>query len=323
MKYLIFGGTGFLGKNLAKKLLSGNHEVCVFSRSEDTHRQVRLENPGIQSIIGDIRDYNAILNALKKINPDVVIAAQALKQINLCEEMPFEAVQTNILGTENLCNAIEEFQSSRRYENLLKFVAISTDKSARPTTLYGATKLIQERLVLSRKIPNTLINVCRYGNVLSSTGSVVPVFKKLLKENKDLPITDYRMTRFLLDISEAIELIMSALEQEDYTDFGGKIFVPRAKSARIIDLANLLIESENSISKTYEVGIRPLEKLHEIFFCDEEITRIQECNKFFIINDINDKFKYNEVKLEYSSGDPNNIMNKEELFYYLKNNKIL
>jgi UDP-N-acetylglucosamine 4,6-dehydratase len=144
MKYLIFGGTGFLGQALAKKLLATD-DVCVFSRSEDKHRKIRIENPKIKSIIGDVRDYEACFNALMFYKPDVIIAAQALKQIDLCEQMPFETVQTNVVGTQNLCQAVQSWSLFNNKK--IKFLSISTDKSAAPSTLYGATKLMVKMFI--------------------------------------------------------------------------------------------------------------------------------------------------------------------------------
>jgi len=318
---LIFGGTGFLGKSLAKRFLLEGHDVCVFSRSEDKHRQIRAELPGIKTILGDVRDYHAILAAIKGFYPDIIIAAQALKQIHLCEEMPFEAVQTNILGTENLCKAVKQYEDSYFHldKNGIKFLYISTDKSAAPSTLYGMTKGVAERLHLSWKQKGIYNNCCRYGNVLGSTGSIIPVYKELLKQGKELPITNYEMTRFLLTIDDAINLIVESL-----TDMGSnKIFIPKAKSARILDLAEIMIE-KYVIKETalYESGIRPLEKLHEVFFSTEELSRIQKLENKFVIHDINSN-NWKDVKKEYSSGDKENLMDKKELKEFLERNKVL
>ena len=320
---MIFGGTGFLGQALAKKLLQTD-DVCVFSRSEDKHRKIRLDNPKIESIIGDVRDHTACLNAILSYKPDVIIAAQALKQIDLCEQMPFETVQTNIIGTKNLCEAVKAYAFFNNKK--VKFLAISTDKSASPSTLYGATKLIQERLHLSVNHPLIINNAVRYGNVLSSTGSIIPVFREKLLNNENVYLMNKNMTRFLLTIDDAIQLILDALKAED----SGKIFIPKAKSCKIVDLAEILIEfygdidiNGNPISKLIETEIRPLEKIHEIFFSQEEISRIQKLENKFILHPINSKANLKHAHKEFSSGDEENIMTKEELNQFLQISGIL
>lgn len=321
-KYIVFGGTGFLGQALSKKLLEEGHSVCVFSRSEDKHRKIRLENPTIKSVIGDIRDYNACLRSILDFEPDVIIAAQALKQIDLCEQMPFETVQTNILGTQNLCNAVQEY--ANRYMNhdghRLKFLSISTDKSCAPSTLYGATKLIQERLHLSIKNKNIINNACRYGNVLMSTGSIIPAFKEKLQKGQNVQLMNKNMTRFLLTVDDAIQLIFDSLSAQD----SGKIFIPRAKSCKVQDLAEILIKQYgNKDTKLIETQLRPLEKIHEIFFSQEEIPRIQKLDDKFIIHPIDSNINFNDVSKEFSSGDEENIMKKDRLVYFLYTKNIL
>jgi UDP-N-acetylglucosamine 4,6-dehydratase len=314
MKTLIFGGTGFLGQALSKRLLAEG-SVCVFSRSEDKHRKIRSENPTIKSIIGDVRDYRACLDAIRSYNPDVIIAAQALKQIDLCEQMPFETVQTNILGAQNIVNAVKEYLPFHGGpDGKLKFLSISTDKSCAPSTLYGATKLIQERLHLALQHVAVANNACRYGNVLLSTGSIIPAFKEKLQRGENVQLMNRDMTRFLLTVDDAIQLIMDSLELQD----SGKILVPRAKSCRVIDLAEILIEVfGNKDTKLIETELRPLEKIHEIFFSQEEIARVQRLDNKFVIHPMNVGAKFKDVTKEFSSGDEENLMSKDQLRLFL------
>ncbi len=315
MKTLIFGGTGFLGQALSKRLLAEG-SVCVFSRSEDKHRKIRSENPTIKSIIGDVRDYNACLRAILDYGPDTIIAAQALKQIDLCEQMPFETVQTNILGTQNLCNAVQEYADRYFHHDghKIKFLSISTDKSCAPSTLYGATKLIQERLHLCIKNKDIINNAVRYGNVLLSTGSIVPAFKEKLQRGENVQLMNKDMTRFLLTVDDAIQLIIDSLELQD----SGKILVPRAKSCKVIDLAEILIEVfGNKDTKLIETELRPLEKIHEIFFSQEEISRVQKLENKFVIHPMNVGAKFKDTAKEFSSGDEENLMSKDQLRLFL------
>lgn len=317
-RFLIYGGTGFLGQALSKRLLGEGHSVCVFSRSEDKHRKIRLDNPTIQTILGDVRDFQACFNAIMSFKPDIIIAAQALKQIDLCEQMPFETVQTNINGTKNVCEAAKAWSFMNNKQ--IKFLSISTDKSAAPSTLYGATKLVQERLHLALKHSLVINNVVRYGNVLNSTGSIIPAYKEKLQAGKDVILFHSDMTRFLLTIDDAINLILVSLS----ADSGGKIFIPKAKSCKVIDLAEILIEKfGNSNTKLIKTELRPLEKIHEIFFSQEEISRVQKLNDKFVIHPLDSGGRFKDVDKEFSSGDPENIMTKDELKEFLENSGVL
>lgn len=310
MKYLIFGGTGSLGTVLTKRILQKGDNVSVFARGEERHRKLKSKYPDVQCILGDIRDYDAVWRAIKKNRPDRIIQASALKQVPICEEYPEEAVLTNINGALNLNKALMNYDRQQ-----IQALSISTDKAAMPVNSYGMSKALQERIHLNgQKETKHIHNAVRYGNVLESTGSVIPVFKSLIKDGKNLKITHQDMTRFLLDLDTAVDLIFEAM-----TDMGGqKVFIPKIKSARIVDLADCMIEKYKSSVKKENSSIRPGEKIHEILFSQEETNRIQELNDKYVIHDINKTNYFNHVNEEYSSGNIKNLMSKEELNKFLE-----
>jgi UDP-glucose 4-epimerase len=322
VNFLLFGGTGSLGNALTEQLLLSGHKVFVFARGEDKHHKIKIKFPDVQCIVGDIRNYDSVWSAIKYTKPDIIINCAALKQVPLAEDFPEEAVATNIDGTINLMKAVQNYERQR-----LHVLGISTDKVCMPVNSYGMSKALQERIHLRAQDKTRHIHNCvRYGNVLSSTGSVIPVFKQRIENYQNLSITHKDMTRFFLSLQEAVELIMSAL-----TDVGGqKIFVPKVKSAYIKDLAECLIDnkysslipSEDRIQLEY-TGIRPGEKLHELMISSEELSRTQKMNNCYVIHDIKKSVSFNQIEKEYSSGDPDNIMSKEVLWTFLKEKGIV
>lgn len=313
LQYLIFGGTGSLGTALTKRLLEKGSKVAVFARGEERHRALKIKFPDVRSILGDVRDYQTIWSAIKTIKPDIVINASALKQIDWIEDNPEEAVYTNINGTINLINALQNFEKHQ-----IKFLGVSTDKCANPSTAYGMTKALAERIHLNgQERTRHIHNVVRYGNVLNSTGSVIPVFTKLRQEYNNLQVFHKDMTRFLISLDNACNLIFDAL-----TDIGGrKVFIPKIKSAKIIDIAEYM--ADGCVKVEVLNKIRPAEKLHEIMISSEELPRVQELANKFVLHDvsINSKFD-NTLKTEYSSGNPEWTMSKEETIEFLKTNNI-
>lgn len=268
MKFLIFGGTGSLGKTLVKRLFLENNEVAVFARGEDKHHKLKQKYPLVKNIIGDIRDYDAVLKAIICFNPDIIINASSLKQVPYAEEFIEEAVKTNINGTINICKAVEE--ATRDKSNATKVLLISTDKVCMPVNAYGMSKALQERLhIRAGDNSKNIYNVVRYGNVLESTGSVIPLFKQLLKNGKDITVTHPEMTRFLMSLDDAVDLIFKALND----NFGKRIFIPKIRSAKIVDLGKVLIEKYNSTRTINFSSIRPGEKLHEILISKDESNR--------------------------------------------------
>lgn len=328
MKYLILGGTGSLGKTLVKRLLGQYNEVHVLARGEEKHHKLKLQFPQVNCIIGDVRDYDAIEKAIFCIEPDIIINCAAMKQVPLAEDWPTEAVQTNINGAINLVKAVNKFTKKS-----IRVLSISTDKVVKPVNSYGMTKALQERIHIRGQdsTKKHTFNCVRYGNVLESTGSVIPIFKDRLMDGLDLQVTHPEMTRFLLSLEEAVDLIEDALEDFD----GRKIFVPKVRSAKIDDLAKVFIKYFNPTLKGCPVGkgykenpqiqyttIRPGEKIHEILISEEELIRTYTNvhDKFapYVIYDIKSTMKANLLKKEYSSGDSNCLMTPEELNQFLK-----
>lgn len=283
---MIIGGTGALGRTLIERYNRDN-DILVFSRDE--HKQVKLKNTfdDVQYQIGDVKDKDSLLQAINEYKPDIVINTAALKHVPICEDNPYESVKTNIIGHRNLIDCIQ--LSNHKIETL---IFISTDKACKPINVYGMCKAISERLYIdyANKQRDIKVVLCRYGNVLESTGSVIPYFKKLLQNgDKSLPITDERMTRFTITLKESVELIDWAY---NHSESHGAIVVPKLKSMFITDLAKVLAKNygHNDIDLNF-VGIRAGEKLHEEMVSLEESMRSKEYEKYFMITDeiINEK----------------------------------
>tara|TARA_Y100000004_G_scaffold143709_1_gene163559 strand:- start:125 stop:1075 length:951 start_codon:yes stop_codon:yes gene_type:complete len=285
-KLMIIGGTGALGRTLIKRYNKDNN-ILVFSRDE--HKQVKLKNifDDVQYQIGDVKDKDSLLQAINEYKPDIVINTAALKHVPICEDNPYESVKTNIIGHRNLIDCIQ--LSNHKIETL---IFISTDKACKPINVYGMCKAISERLYIdyANKQKDVKVVLCRYGNVLESTGSVIPYFKKLLQNgDKSLPITDERMTRFTITLKESVELIDWAY---NHSESHGAIVVPKLKSMFITDLAKVLAKNygHDDIDLNF-VGIRAGEKLHEEMVSLEESMRAKEYDKYFMITDeiVNEK----------------------------------
>ncbi|MCS7262318.1 MAG: UDP-N-acetylglucosamine 4,6-dehydratase (inverting) [Aquificaceae bacterium] len=262
---LITGGTGSFGRALTRHLLEHHRprKIIIFSRDEFKQWQMSKEfpeelYPQLRFFLGDIRDKDRLWFALDRV--DYVVHAAALKHVPILEYNPLEAVKTNILGAQNLIEVAVE-------KGVRKVVALSTDKAVNPVNLYGATKLTMEKLFIAGNVyagaKETSFCVVRYGNVVGSRGSVIPFFLKLLSQGeRELPITDERMTRFWITLEEGIRLVLFALEHGE----GGEVFVPKIPSVRIVDIARALCPK----CSLKIVGIRPGEKLHETLISEEE-----------------------------------------------------
>jgi FlaA1/EpsC-like NDP-sugar epimerase len=281
-RVLITGGTGSLGKVLLRRILTGElgtpTEITVFSRDEAKQHDLRLaykHRPAatdeiiyeradelLRFRIGDVRDVNAVASAVARA--DVVINAAALKQVPACEYSPFEAVLTNISGPENVICVIEQQRLP-----VDTVVCVSTDKACKPVNVMGMTKAIQERLFVQANLRcrNTRFVAVRYGNVLASRGSVIPLFHEQIRTGGPVTLTTPDMTRFLLSLDRAVDTIFAALRGGR----AGDTFVPRVPSARVVDIAQVLI-GDRPID-VVETGIRPGEKVHEILVSEEECHR--------------------------------------------------
>ena len=298
-KILITGGTGSLGQALTKRLLTmGVETVRIFSRNE--HKQIEMEekfqDERLRFFIGDVRDYQRLEMALEDI--DIVFHTAALKHVPKIEYNPFEAIKTNVIGTQNVIDACLK-------RNVEKAVCIGTDKAVSPLNTYGSTKLLMEKLFvaannyLNREKHRTIFLAVRYGNVLGSSGSVIPKFIEQIKANKQVTITEPKMTRFSITMNEALDLILNAITSAK----GSEIFVPKLRAYNIVDVKNALTEL---LSDTGEkiTGIRTGEKLHETLINEDEIRYGWEFKNMYMIasplytlfNDKNIKESYQGIK---------------------------
>jgi UDP-N-acetylglucosamine 4,6-dehydratase len=270
---LITGGTGSLGKRLVKKLLAEHRpkKIIILSRDELKQHEmaIRFKDDSLRFFIGDVRDRERLNRAFNGV--DYVIHAAALKQVPAAEYNPYEFIKTNVLGAQNVIDAAVD-------AGVKKVIALSTDKAANPINLYGATKLCSDKLFIAGNSyagsQPTRFSVVRYGNVVGSRGSVIPLFKKL-KSTGVLPVTDTEMTRFWITIEQGAEFVLKSL----HSMHGGEIFVPKIPSASIIDVARAIAPE----AKIDVVGIRPGEKLHEVLISEENGRETLEYDGYFVI----------------------------------------
>ena len=316
---LITGGTGSFGRQLVKEVsgLSPN-SVVIYSRDEDKQYSMKQDlddekiSKKISFVIGDIRDYERFYSASK--NMDIIFHAAALKQVPTVELYPYEAVKTNILGTYNIVRAAV----ARKVKNV---ISISTDKAVKPVNAMGMTKALQEKIILSDDLQkdSTKFSCVRYGNVLGSRGSVIPLWDSKIKKNKPLPVTHPDMTRFMLTLSEAIHLVFYALKNAK----GGEIFVKKAPATKIVDLAKVYAENTTG-KKDYPieyVGRRAGEKIHEVLVSEEEMRNVKEMKDHYIIHrelDFDLASLKKERLAEYSS-DTVSLLTKPDLKKIMKN----
>ena len=272
---LVTGGTGSFGKAFIEYALNNLHpkRIAIFSRDELKQYEARQkfnDDPRLRWFIGDIRDQHRLIRAMHNI--DFVVHAAALKQVDTAEYNPFEYVQTNIIGTQNVIEASID-------TGVKKVVALSTDKASSPINLYGATKLAADKLCQSANHYaagyETRFSVVRYGNVMGSRGSVVPFWENLAAEGKEIPITDSRMTRFWITLPQAVKFVVESFDLMH----GGEVFVPRIPSMKILDLAEAVAPG----AKTHEIGIRPGEKLHEEMIAADDSRRTISLSDRYVI----------------------------------------
>ncbi len=278
---LITGGTGSFGKNFVSKVIKNYKpkKLIIYSRDELKQFEMQKLFPEekykfLRYFIGDVRDFERLKIASKSI--DIIIHAAALKQVPAAEYNPMECIKTNVNGADNIIRCALE-------NNIQKVLALSTDKAASPVNLYGASKLLSDKLFISSNNlvgkERTIFSVVRYGNVVGSRGSVLPFFKELIKKKSNkLPITDERMTRFWITLDQGVNFVINSLKEMK----GGEIFIPKMPSIYIKDLAKVL----NPKAKLEIIGIRPGEKLHETMWSIYEASNVIEFKKYFIIKPV-------------------------------------
>ena len=272
---LITGGTGSFGNATVGRFLKTDvKEIRIFSRDEKKQDDMRryYSNERLKFYIGDVRDLNSINNAMKGVN--YVFSAAALKQVPSCEFFPTEAVRTNVLGTDNVLNSAIENEVER-------IVVLSTDKAVYPINAMGMTKALAEKVMIakSRMATKTILCGTRYGNVMASRGSVIPLFIEQIRNSKPLTITNPNMTRFLMNINGAIELVLYALENAR----AGDTFVQKAPACTIGDLAKALIELFHAKNEIRIIGTRHGEKLYESLLTSEEMAKAESLGNYYRI----------------------------------------
>ncbi len=275
---LITGGTGFLGQALVEEILKYDPQsIRLFCRDEVKHHKVQEKfsySSKLRHLIGDVRDYPRLKRAIEGV--DIVIHAAALKRLDILEYNVSESIQTNILGTLNVVNACLE-------NDVEKAIFVSTDKACSPVNTYGACKFVSERIFtesnFNKGSKKTIFTCVRYGNVLESTGSVIPFFEGKIKMGQKIPLTDDRMTRFIISPQQAVQLVMDALQY----CVGGEIFVPRLPAFKVTDLIEVLKQKHNASTEVEVIGIRPGEKIHELMINNSEIPRTYAFQNLLVI----------------------------------------
>ena len=327
---LVTGGTGTFGKSFTKLALQKRNinKIFVFSRDEMKQWNMKIQfknfSNKINYIIGDVRDFSKINSTIRDNRIDYIVHAAATKIVLSAEYNPDECIKTNILGAMNVINAAKA-------NNVKKVIALSTDKASNPINLYGATKLASDKLFISANLnnsSNTSFSVVRYGNVMGSRGSVIPYFLSL-KNNNYFPITDPKMTRFMISISDAVKFVLKVIDISN----GGEIFVKKSPSMKITDIAKAINDKTPLSIK----GIRPGEKLHEQMIGLEESQYAYELKDFYIIiSPILNKLKYKKIlknskrvvkNFEYTSDKNTSWFSHKDfkiwLLEYIKNQKLL
>ncbi len=334
-KILITGGTGSLGQKLVSRILQGKNgmpsRIRVFSRDEAKQHHMRLKwkqkyastdeviyrvsDDILEFQIGDIRNIHSVKSALKDI--DIVINAAAMKQVPTCEYFPFEAVQTNIHGAHNIVTAIAE--NGLQVDTV---VGVSTDKACKPVNVMGMTKSIQERVFIewNLKCPQTRFLCTRYGNVLASRGSVIPLFIEQIRRGGPVTITTSEMTRFLMSLDGAIDIIFAAIRDA----LPGETYIPKIPSARISDVVDVMVGGRKL--EIQQINIRPGEKTHEVLVSEEECHRTVNRGDHYVIQPLLPELRAQDcadgcLTKEYTSAD--NLMSKDEIRDLLRKNDLL
>lgn len=289
---LITGGTGSFGNAVLERFLNTDiKEIRIFSRDEKKQHDMRVElnNPKVKFYIGDVRDYQSIQTAMSGV--DYVFHAAALKQVPSCEFYPVEAVKTNILGTENVLNAAIS-------NKVKKVICLSTDKAVYPINAMGISKAMMEKVMVakSRISGSTVLVGTRYGNVMASRGSVIPLFLEQIENNKDITVTDPEMTRFMMTLNDAVELVLYAFENGN----SGDIFVQKSPASSIGELAKAMLKIYDSKVNIKVIGTRHAEKLYESLLAKEEVLVAEDLGNYYRVAADNRDLNYNKYFTEGS-----------------------
>ena len=335
-RILVTGGTGSMGKTFVHRVLTGElgtpKKVIVFSRDEAKQHDMRMAylhrtvttdevifnnfRNVLEFRIGDVRDYGDMCSALK--DSEIVVNAAALKQVPTCEYFPAQAILTNCIGAANIARAIEE--NGYPVETV---VGISTDKACKPVNVMGMTKSLQERILVAANVlnPKTRFICVRYGNVLASRGSVIPLFHDQIRNGGPVTVTHPKMTRFLLTLDQAVDTVFAALRAAR----SGETFIPRAPSASVMNIAKALVGARRIPIRI--TGVRPGEKLHEVLVSEEEVHHCVKRGDYYVIRPMLPELRGgkgrepNALSREYSSGD--NVLNLAETVRLLKRTRLL
>lgn len=309
-KLLITGGTGSFGNAVLMRFIETDHfsEIRVFSRDEKKQDELRrkMANTKVKFYIGDVRDYRSVETAVRGV--DYIFHAAALKQVPSCEFFPMEAVKTNVLGTENVLDAAITHK-------VKSVVVLSTDKAVYPINAMGISKAMMEKVLVakSRNSSETVISGTRYGNVMASRGSVIPLFVELMKAGKDLTLTDPNMTRFMMTLEDAVDLVLFAFNNAN----PGDMFVQKAPAATIEVLAKALLQLYDSKSKLKTIGTRHGEKLYESLLTREELVRAEDLGEYYRVSadsrDLNYSNYFSEGEIDMNSIEDYHSHNTEQL----------
>ena len=320
--FLVTGGTGSFGNQVVKRLLNlGVKEVRILSRDEKKQDDMRkiYSDPRLKFFIGDVRDVCSVRYAVEGV--DFIFHAAALKQVPSCDFYPLEAIKTNVLGAANVLQAARDFKVKRA-------IVLSTDKAVYPVNAMGMSKALMEKVMVaeSRTSPSTIFSGTRYGNVIASRGSVIPLFIQQIKEGNPITITDPKMTRFLMSLEEAVDLVFHAFDRGSQ----GDIFIQKSPAADLLTIAEAVCELMGVKSEIKLIGTRHGEKLHETLVNREELVVAEESDKYFRIpcdtRDLNYSLYYKEGKMlgdEYNSANTKRLTLKDTVDLLSRNSEVL
>jgi UDP-N-acetylglucosamine 4,6-dehydratase len=314
-RIMVIGGTGALGTALTNRWCD-NNDILVFSRNEHKQEDMKRQYPNVLYRIGDVKDKGSILRTMLEFKPHIIVNTAAMKTVWVAQDNPYETILTNIVGHQYLIDCIKE---SRHQIETLMF--ISTDKACSPVNVYGMSKGIAEQMYVNfaKEQSDIKVALCRYGNVLDSTGSLIPVFKDIVERGAEsLPITNFDMTRFLITLDEAIDLIEWSYESEKSH---GKIVVPKLQSMKIIDFAKAIAKSLGKEDiQFHKIPIRNGEKLHEEMISSIEYQRVEDGNEKYVMigyDRNNEDYDHTPLNSEF------HLMNSEESYQFLVDKDVL